>query len=33
MSAAVRPTGLGAQTPTAVDDAEVLIWEMHAQAG
>jgi redox-sensitive bicupin YhaK (pirin superfamily) len=29
---AVRLTGAGGQTLTAVDDAEVLVWEMHAQA-
>lgn len=29
---AVRLTGSGGQTLTAVDDAEVLIWEMHARA-
>jgi redox-sensitive bicupin YhaK (pirin superfamily) len=29
---AVRLTGVGGQTLSAVDDAEVLIWEMHAQA-
>ena len=29
---AVRLTGVGGQTLTAVGDAEVLIWEMHAQA-
>jgi redox-sensitive bicupin YhaK (pirin superfamily) len=29
---AVRLTGVGGQTLTAVDDAEVLIWEMHATA-
>jgi redox-sensitive bicupin YhaK (pirin superfamily) len=28
---AVRLTGIGGQTLTAVDDAEVLIWEMHAR--
>jgi hypothetical protein len=30
---AVRFTGTGGQTLTAVDDAEVLVWEMHARAG
>jgi len=29
---AVRLTGVGGQTVTAVDAAEILIWEMHAQA-
>jgi redox-sensitive bicupin YhaK (pirin superfamily) len=29
---AVRLTGVGGQTLTAVDDSEVLIWEMHASA-
>ena len=29
---AVRLTGVGGQRLTAVEDAEVLIWEMHAQA-
>jgi redox-sensitive bicupin YhaK (pirin superfamily) len=29
---AVRLTGVGGQTLSAVDPAEVLIWEMHAQA-
>jgi quercetin 2,3-dioxygenase len=29
---AVRLTGIGGQTMSAVDDAEVLIWEMHARA-
>ena len=29
---AVRLTGVGGQTLTAVEDAEVLIWEMHARA-
>jgi redox-sensitive bicupin YhaK (pirin superfamily) len=29
---AVRLTGVGGQTLSAVDDAEVLIWEMHARA-
>jgi redox-sensitive bicupin YhaK (pirin superfamily) len=29
---AVRFTGAGGQTLTAVDDAEALIWEMHARA-
>ena len=29
---AVRLTGAGGQTVSAVDDAEVLIWEMHARA-
>jgi redox-sensitive bicupin YhaK (pirin superfamily) len=29
---AARLTGVGGQTMTAVDDAEVLIWEMHARA-
>jgi redox-sensitive bicupin YhaK (pirin superfamily) len=29
---AVRLTGAGGQALTAADDAEVLIWEMHAQA-
>jgi hypothetical protein len=29
---AVRLTAVGGQTVTAVDDAEVLIWEMHAKA-
>jgi hypothetical protein len=29
---AVRLTGVGGPTITAVDDAEVLIWEMHARA-
>jgi redox-sensitive bicupin YhaK (pirin superfamily) len=29
---AVRLTGIGGQNLTAVDDAEVLIWEMHADA-
>jgi redox-sensitive bicupin YhaK (pirin superfamily) len=29
---AVRLTGVGGQTITALDDAEVLIWEMHAGA-
>jgi hypothetical protein len=28
----VRLTGVGGQIVTAVDDAEVLIWEMHAGA-
>ena len=27
---AVRLTGVGGQRLTAVDDAEVLVWEMHA---
>lgn len=30
---AVRLTGVGGQTLTATDDAEVLIWEMHATVG
>ena len=29
---AVRLTGVGGQRLTAIDDAEVLIWEMHARA-
>ena len=29
---AVRLTGVGGQAVSAVDDAEVLIWEMHARA-
>jgi redox-sensitive bicupin YhaK (pirin superfamily) len=29
---AVRLTAVGGQTVTAIDDAEVLIWEMHARA-
>jgi redox-sensitive bicupin YhaK (pirin superfamily) len=29
---AVRLTGVGGQRITAVEDAEVLIWEMHASA-
>lgn len=29
---AVRLTGVGGQKVTAVDDAEVLVWEMHASA-
>src|SRR5690606_36556508 len=29
---AVRLTGVGGQRVTAVDDAEVLVWEMHATA-
>lgn len=29
---AVRLTGVGGQTLTARDDAEVLVWEMHARA-
>jgi quercetin 2,3-dioxygenase len=29
---AVRLTGVGGQTVSGVDDAEVLIWEMHARA-
>jgi quercetin 2,3-dioxygenase len=29
---AVRLTGIGGQSITAIDDAEVLIWEMHATA-
>jgi redox-sensitive bicupin YhaK (pirin superfamily) len=29
---AVRLTGVGSQALTAVDDAEILIWEMHARA-
>ena len=29
---AVRLTGIGGQNLTAVGDAEVLIWEMHARA-
>ena len=28
---AVRLTGVGGQTITAIDDAEILLWEMHAQ--
>ena len=30
---AVRLTGLGGQALDAIEDAEVLIWEMHAAAG
>ena len=30
---AVRLTGVGGQRVTASDDAEILIWEMHAAAG
>jgi len=30
---AVRLTGLGGQAVDAIEDAEVLIWEMHAAAG
>ena len=30
---AVRLTGTGGQMITAVEDAEVLVWEMHARAG
>lgn len=30
---AVRLSGIGGQTVTAVDNAEVLIWEMHASTG
>ena len=29
---AVRATGTGGQRLTAGDDAEVLVWEMHATA-